>query len=518
MEDSMKEVLKDLGIDEVNYGVCLGHVNQWKKTHGEKVTSTSPIDGEPLASVILATEEDYEQAVEKAHAAFHKWRLIPAPQRGLIVRDIGLALRKYKEPLGTLITLEMGKIYQEGLGEVQEMIDISDFALGQSRMLYGSTMHSERPSHRMYEQYHPYGVVGIITSFNFPVAVWSWNALLALICGDTCIWKPSSKTPLCAIAVQNIINSVFVKHHLEGINNLIVGQGSVIGESLLHDTRIPLISATGSTSMGKRIGEIVGKRLGKSILELGGNNAIIITEDANMELALHATLFGAIGTAGQRCTSTRRIIIQKNVRQQFIESLLHAYEQIHIGNPLLSSTNMGPLIDDTARKLMIESIEHLQQEGGSILYGGQHLSITDYPGGFYVTPCIAEIAGNTPTVKKETFAPLLYVMSYDTLEEAIQLHNDVPQGLSSSIFTNNLQQAEYFLSAAGSDCGIANVNIGTSGAEIGGAFGGEKDTGGGRESGSDSWKAYMRRQTNTINYGSKLPLAQGIEFHLHPKT
>ncbi|MDD4028575.1 MAG: aldehyde dehydrogenase family protein [Caldisericia bacterium] len=513
----MKEVLKDLNIEDINYGVCLGHESHWIQTHGEKITSYSPIDGSPLASVIQATKEEYNQAVHNAQIAFQQWRMIPAPQRGLIVRDIGIELRKYKEPLGMLISLEMGKIYQEGLGEVQEMIDISDFALGQSRMLYGSTMHSERPYHRMYDQYHPYGVVGIITSFNFPVAVWAWNALIALICGDTCVWKPSSKTPLCAIAVQKIINTVFAKHQLKGLNNLVIGPGSTIGEFCIQDTRIPLISATGSTKMGKRIGEVVGKRLGRSILELGGNNAIIITEEANLELALHATLFGAIGTAGQRCTSTRRIIIQKSVRQKFMESLIHAYEQIHIGNPLHSTINMGPLVDDKARGQMDKAITQLQQEGGSVLYGGQSLSIADCPHGFYVTPCIAETSGNSPVVKNETFAPLLYIMSFDTFDEAIQLHNDVPQGLSSSIFTNNLQQAEYFLSAKGSDCGIANVNIGTSGAEIGGAFGGEKDTGGGRESGSDAWKSYMRRQTNTINFGNELPLAQGIQFHIQKK-
>ncbi|HPJ12176.1 MAG TPA: aldehyde dehydrogenase family protein [Caldisericia bacterium] len=510
----MKEILKELGIEDVNYGACLGLNNQWIKTHGEKITSYSPIDGQPLASIIQATTEDYSLVVEEAQKAFLQWRMIPAPQRGLIVRDIGNELRRFKQPLGTLISIEMGKILQEGLGEVQEMIDIADFAIGQSRMLYGSTMHSERPLHRMYDQYHPYGAIGIITSFNFPVAVWSWNALIAFACGDTCIWKPSSKTPLCAIAIQNIVNTVFTKHNLPGVSTLVIGSGANIGEAMIHDHRIPLISATGSTRMGKRIGEVVGNRLGKTILELGGNNAIIIAPDANLELALHASLFGAIGTAGQRCTSTRRIIIHKTVKNEFLQSLMNAYKQIKIGNPLLPSINMGPLIDEQAVKQMEHAIEQSKKEGSTILYGGERITIDKYLGGFYVTPCIADVPGNIPTVQNETFAPLLYIMTYDSFDDAINLHNDVPQGLSSSIFTNNLQTAELFLSHQGSDCGIANVNIGTSGAEIGGAFGGEKETGGGRESGSDAWKAYMRRQTNTINYGKELPLAQGIQFHI----
>ncbi len=510
----MKEVLKELGIEDVNYGACVGLNNQWIKTNGEKITSYSPIDGQPLASVIQATTEDYSLVVEKAQKAFLQWRMIPAPQRGLIVRDIGNELRKYKQPLGTLISIEMGKILQEGLGEVQEMIDIADFAVGQSRMLYGSTMHSERPLHRMYDQYHPYGSIGIITSFNFPVAVWSWNALIAFVCGDTCIWKPSSKTPLCAIAIQNIVNTVFSKHNLPGISTLVIGSGSNIGEAMIHDHRLPLISATGSTRMGKRIGEVVGNRLGKTILELGGNNAIIITPDADLGLALHASLFGAVGTAGQRCTSTRRIIIHKTVKNQFLQSLINAYKQIKIGNPLHPSVNMGPLIDEQAIKQMEHAIEQSKKEGSTILYGGERITIDENLGGSYVTPCIADVPGNIPTVQNETFAPLLYIMAYDSFDDAIKLHNDVPQGLSSSIFTNNLQTAELFISHQGSDCGIANVNIGTSGAEIGGAFGGEKETGGGRESGSDAWKAYMRRQTNTINYGKELPLAQGIQFHI----
>jgi aldehyde dehydrogenase (NAD+) len=501
----MKEILKELGIEDVNYGACLGLNNQWIKTHGEKITSYSPIDGQPLASIIQATTEDYSLVVEEAQKAFLQWRMIPAPQRGLIVRDIGNELRRFKQPLGTLISIEMGKILQEGLGEVQEMIDIADFAIGQSRMLYGSTMHSERPLHRMYDQYHPYGAIGIITSFNFPVAVWSWNALIAFACGDTCIWKPSSKTPLCAIAIQNIVNTVFTKHNLPGVSTLVIGSGANIGEAMIHDHRIPLISATGSTRMGKRIGEVVGNRLGKTI---------IIAPDANLELALHASLFGAIGTAGQRCTSTRRIIIHKTVKNEFLQSLMNAYKQIKIGNPLLPSINMGPLIDEQAVKQMEHAIEQSKKEGSTILYGGERITIDKYLGGFYVTPCIADVPGNIPTVQNETFAPLLYIMTYDSFDDAINLHNDVPQGLSSSIFTNNLQTAELFLSHQGSDCGIANVNIGTSGAEIGGAFGGEKETGGGRESGSDAWKAYMRRQTNTINYGKELPLAQGIQFHI----
>ncbi|MCK5849125.1 MAG: aldehyde dehydrogenase family protein, partial [Caldisericia bacterium] len=412
------------------------------------------------------------------------------------------------------VTLEMGKILPEGLGEVQEMIDIADFSLGQSRMLYGSTMHSERPKHRMYDQYHPLGIVGIITSFNFPVAVWAWNALLASVCGDVLIWKPSSKAPLCSIAIQNIINPVLTKYNINGVYNLIIGKGSEIGELMTNDKRIPLISATGSTKMGKIIGETVGKRLGRTTLELGGNNAIIITEDANIDMAIRATLFGAVGTAGQRCTSTRRIIIHKNIREDFTKKLINAYKQIIIGNPLKYSTIVGPLIDQQACKNMFDAIIQVKKEGGSVLYGGTTYSEEDKEKSCYVIPCIASVKSNFKIIQKETFAPLLYIIEYSSFDEAISIHNDVPQGLSSSIFTNNIQLAEKFLSHAGSDCGIANVNIGTSGAEIGGAFGGEKETGGGRESGSDAWKSYMRRQTNTINYSTELPLAQGIKFDI----
>jgi len=510
----MLDFLKELGIEEVNYGASLGNSGGWIKTKGKELISYSPIDGKPIAKVIQATAEDYEAVVCEAQKAFTTWRMIPAPQRGLIVREIGEILRNYKEPLGKLVTLEMGKIKAEGMGEVQEMIDIADFAVGQSRMLYGSTMHSERPQHRMYDQYHPYGVIGIITAFNFPVAVWAWNSLIAAVCGDVNVWKPSSKAPLTAIAVQKIIASVVDKYNIKGVFNMVIGKGSEVGELMINDKRVPLISMTGSTAMGKRIGEAVGKRLGRTILELGGNNAIIVTEDADLDMAIRATLFGAVGTAGQRCTSTRRIIIQKSVKDRFIASLVKAYSQVPIGDPLNDGVLMGPVIDQAAVDLMMAAIEKAKQSGAKLLCGGNVHKIDGLDGGFYVQPTIMEAKNDYTIVQEETFAPILYIIEYDDFNEAIRIHNDVPQGLSSAVFTSSMHYQEQFLSHIGSDCGIANVNIGTSGAEIGGAFGGEKETGGGRESGSDAWKAYMRRQTNTINWGKELPLAQGIKFDI----
>ncbi|RKY55014.1 MAG: aldehyde dehydrogenase family protein [Candidatus Neomarinimicrobiota bacterium] len=508
------DFLEKLGIEEINYGATLGNSDGWIKTKGKELTSYSPIDGKPIAKVVQATKEDYDLVIRRAQEAFKKWRMVPAPKRGEVIREIGGVLRKYKEPLGKLVTLEMGKIKAEGMGEVQEMIDIADFAVGQSRMLYGSTMHSERPKHRMYDQYHPYGLVGIITAFNFPVAVWSWNSLIAAICGDVNIWKPSSKTPLTAIAVQKIIAPVVDKYDIKGVFNLVIGKGSEVGELLINDKRVPLISMTGSTVMGKRIGEAVGKRLGRTILELGGNNAIIIAEDADIDMAVRATLFGAVGTAGQRCTTTRRIIIQKSVREKFINSLVKAYGQVKIGNPLNDDILMGPVIDKMAVELMMNAIEEVKKSGGKLIYGGNIKTIEGLENGFYVEPTIMEVKNDFPIVQEETFAPILYIIEYSDFDEAIEIHNDVPQGLSSAVFTSSMHYQEQFLSHAGSDCGIANVNIGTSGAEIGGAFGGEKETGGGRESGSDAWKTYMRRQTNTINWGKELPLAQGISFDI----
>ena len=450
----------------------------------------------------------------EAQKAFEKWRMVPAPKRGQIVREIGEILRQYKEPLGKLVTLEMGKIKAEGMGEVQEMIDIADFAVGQSRMMYGFTMHSERPKHRMYDQYHPYGIVGVITAFNFPVAVWAWNTLIAAVCGDVNVWKPSSKTPLTAIAVQNIIAPIIDKYDLKGVFNLVIGKGSEVGELMINDKRVPLISMTGSTVMGKRIGEAVGRRLGRTILELGGNNAIIVAEDADLDMTVRATLFGAVGTAGQRCTSTRRIIIQKSVKEKFVNNLVKAYSQVAIGNPLDEGVLMGPVIDRMAVELMMKAIGEVKQSGGKLLYGGEIVKLIGLEDGFYVQPTIMEVKNEYPIVQEETFAPILYIIEYEEFDDAICIHNDVPQGLSSAIFTSSMHYQEQFLSHIGSDCGIANVNIGTSGAEIGGAFGGEKETGGGRESGSDAWKAYMRRQTNTINWGRELPLAQGIKFDI----
>lgn len=504
--------LAELGIEKLNSGACTG--SQWLNVSGNKHKSFSPADGNLIASVKLATLDDYEIVMGKASKAFKVWRMIPAPKRGEIVRQLGNALRDKKEALGTLVSYEMGKIYQEGLGEVQEMIDICDFAVGQSRQLYGFTMHSEREKHRMYDQYHPLGVVGVISAFNFPVAVWAWNAMLALICGDTVVWKPSSKTMLCAIAVHNIISDVLIKNNLpEGILNLVISSSEYLGDNMLSDKRLPLISFTGSTRVGKKVGKIVGERLGKTILELGGNNAVIVTPESNINNALRTVIFGAVGTCGQRCTSTRRVIIHSSIYEEFKNSLLKTYKSIRIGNPLDPNTLVGPLIDKDASETFIKAILKVKDEGGSIICGGKKIKIEN-DSECYVEPCIAEVENNFSIVQEETFAPLLYLIKYNTIEEAIEIHNDVPQGLSSSIFSNNILETEKFLSHEGSDCGIANVNIGTSGAEIGGAFGGEKDTGGGRESGSDAWKAYMRRQTNTINFGTDLPLAQGIKFDI----
>ncbi len=500
------EWLKTLGIGEVNSGACDG---RWiEKPSGGELVSESPLDGQPIARVLQAGVDDYERVMESASTAFKTWRMMPAPQRGAIVREICDELRKHKEPLGKLVTLEMGKIYTEGQGEVQEMIDMGDFAVGLSRQLYGLTMHSERPRHRMYEQWHPLGVVGIITAFNFPVAVWSWNAMIAAVCGDTMVWKPSSLTPLCAVAVQNIVNRVTDAHGLRGVFNLTIGRGSTVGERMINDSRIPLVSATGSTPMGVRIGEVVSKRLGRTLLELGGNNAIIVMDDADLGLALRAILFGAVGTAGQRCTTTRRILMQKGIAKQLTERLVKAYGTVKIGDPLDPTTLMGPLIDADAVETMMKALDAVRAQGGEILCGGKKI---ERPG-YFVEPTIVRATPDMAIVREETFAPILYLIPFETLDEAIRIHNGVDQGLSSSIFTRNLQAAERFLSHEGSDCGIANVNIGTSGAEIGGAFGGEKETGGGREAGSDSWKAYMRRQTCTINWSNELPLAQGVQF------
>ena len=516
----MNEILTALGIEERNLG---GFCGEWMGS-GPEVAITTPIDGSQLATVRQVTEEEYDAIVSRAHQAFLHWRTVPAPRRGDLVRQIGDRLRKVKVELGALVTLEMGKIRAEGEGEIQEMIDICDFATGLSRQLYGLTIASERQDHRMMEQWHPLGVVGVITAFNFPVAVWSWNAALACVCGDAVLWKPASQTPLTAIAVTKIAQGVCDENGVDpAIFSLTVGKGSTVGDRLLHDRRIPLVSATGSCTMGYRVGEVVGKRLGRAILELGGNNAIIVTAHADLDLALPAVLFGSVGTAGQRCTSTRRIIVHESVREEFGERLARAYEGVVIGNPLESETLMGPLVSAGAVEDLQNAIQQVQKEGGEILYGGEPLEGSDFPGGHYVRPCIASARNSFAIVQEETFAPILFIIGYgkasasrtesvDELVEAIQLHNDVPQGLSSAIFTDHVREAEYFLSHRGSDCGIANMNIGTSGAEIGGAFGGEKETGGGRESGSDAWKAYMRRQTNTVNWSTELPLAQGVEF------
>ena len=508
-----KDFLLQLRIQAENQGTSTGQ-KFFSKAQSEYIWSYSPADGDPIAKVSITTPEEYDMVVKKAQEAFYYWRNIPAPKRGDIVRQIGNKLREYKEPLGKLVSYEMGKILQEGLGEVQEMIDVCDYALGLSRQLYGQTIVSERPDHRMYEQWHPLGLVGIITAFNFPVAVWSWNAILACICGDVCIWKPSEKTPVCSVAVQYIIAEVLKENNLpEGIFCLVNGNYQV-GEWMSKDVRLPLISATGSIRMGKKLAPVVAERLGRTLLELGGNNAIIISKYADLEMALRAVLFGAVGTAGQRCTSTRRLIIHKDIYDVFKEKLLNAYTHIKVGHPLETGTLVGPLIDKNAVELFLKAIHEIKASGGTVLCGGELLSFGPYASACYVAPAIAEVSADMAIVKEETFAPLLYLIKYSELEEAIHIQNNVSQGLSSSIFTLDMREMENFLSVNGSDCGIANVNIGTSGAEIGGAFGGEKETGGGRESGSDSWKAYMRRQTNTINYGTSLPLAQGIEFNL----
>ena len=504
--------LQQLQLQKENEGTSTG--TSWIKSSGELNLSFSPVDSNMIGAVTITDKAAYETLMQTAETAFLEWRNWPAPKRGEIVRQLGIALRTEKEALGQLVSYEMGKSLQEGLGEVQEMIDICDFAVGLSRQLYGLTMHSERPSHRMYEQWHPMGIVGIISAFNFPVAVWSWNAALAWVCGNVTVWKPSEKTPLCGNAIQNIVAKVFAANNVpEGVNNLIQG-GREVGEWLSKDTRIPLVSATGSTRMGKELNTAVAARLGKTILELGGNNAIIISEHADLDMSLIGAVFGAVGTAGQRCTSTRRLIIHEKVYDSFVAKLIKAYQQIKIGDPLDSNNHMGPLIDKLAVEMYLKSIADCKKEGGTFLVEGGVLEGVGYESGCYVKPCIAAALPHYKIVQHETFAPILYVMKYKTLEEAIAIQNGVPQGLSSAIMTLNMRESELFLSQQGSDCGIANVNIGTSGAEIGGAFGGEKETGGGRESGSDAWKAYMRRQTNTINWSNSLPLAQGIHFDL----
>jgi len=510
----IQSVLRDLGIEQENRGAAVG--THWFNTRGETIESYSPVDGKLIASVTAATSAEYEASIVKAQEAYKAWRMVPAPRRGEIVRQFGEELRKYKEPLGKLVSYEMGKSYQEGLGEVQEMIDICDFAVGLSRQLHGLTMHSERPLHRMYEQYHPIGVVGIISAFNFPVAVWAWNTALAWICGDVCIWKPSEKAPICGIACQNIMNKVLENNDdaPDGICALVIG-GADLGKAMAEDGRVPLVSATGSTRMGKSVGAAVGARLGKSLLELGGNNAIIITPSADLKMAIPGIVFGAVGTTGQRCTSTRRLIIHDSVYDEVKNSLVSAYGQLKIGNPLDESNHVGPLIDKDAVNMYLEAIENGKKEGSNVIVEGGVLEGEGYESGCYVKPVIAEVENSYAIVQHETFAPILYLIKYSgDIENAIAIQNDVPQGLSSACMTMNMRDQEKFLSHAGSDCGIANVNIGTSGAEIGGAFGGEKETGGGRESGSDAWKIYMRRQTNTINFGDSLPLAQGIKFEL----
>ena len=506
----MKTILEKLNIKEDNYGACSGPNGWMKSSSSKKINSINPSTGEIIASVYESTIEDCNSIIKRSNDAYKQWRKVPAPLRGQLVREMAGALRDYKDPLGSLVSLEMGKIKQEGDGEVQEMIDIADFAVGQSRMLYGKTMHSERPQHRMYEQWHPIGPVGVISAFNFPVAVWSWNAFLSAICGNTTIWKPSEETPLCAIAVQNICKEVLKANDVPDIFSLVIGNGSTVGENLIINKSVPLVSFTGSTKVGKHVGEVVSSRFGKTILELGGNNCIIVDESADMNMVVPAIVFGAVGTAGQRCTSTRRIIVHENIYDDLIDKVTSAYKQVKIGDPLKKGTLMGPVVNEKAVSDHFAAIEKAVSNGGKVLCGGNRFSES----GSFVEPTIIEANNEWSIVQKETFTPILYIMKYSDLEDAIRMHNDVPQGLSSSMFTLNIKNAETFLSAVGSDCGIANINIGTSGAEIGGAFGGEKETGGGRESGSDSWKQYMRRQTNTINWGSDLPLAQGIEFNL----
>ena len=513
MKPDISNILVQLGIAGYNPSYSTG--SKWSHAaDGEHIHSMSPVDGEKIASAFAASMKEYDHVITTAQEAYKYWNKVPAPKRGEIVRQFGDALRKHKTALGTLVSYEMGKSLQEGLGEVQEMIDICDFAVGLSRQLYGLTIASERPNHRMMEQWHPLGIVGIISAFNFPVAVWSWNAALAWVCGNVCVWKPSEKTPITAVACQRIAEEVFAANDIpEGVSNLIIGDAE-IGKLLSADTRVPLVSATGSTRMGKAVAMQVANRLGKTILELGGNNAIIISKDADLDMSLIGAVFGAVGTAGQRCTSTRRLIIHESVYENFKAKLVKAYGQLRIGNPLDQNNHVGPLIDKDAVNAYLASIEKCKAEGGKFVVEGGVLEGDEYNSGCYVKPCIAEVENDYDIVQHETFAPILYLIKYNDLEEAIALQNAVPQGLSSAIMTLNLREAEQFLSAQGSDCGIANVNIGTSGAEIGGAFGGEKETGGGRESGSDAWKAYMRRQTNTINYSDTLPLAQGIKFDL----
>ena len=509
----IQETLKTLGIEAINRGASTG--SYWFNTRGPQIDSISPVDGQLIASVHAATETEYEAIIMKAQEAFKVWRTIPAPKRGEVVRQLAEKIREYKQPLGELVSYEMGKSLQEGLGEVQEMIDICDFAVGLSRQLYGLTMHSERPGHRMYEQYHPLGIVGIISAFNFPVAVWNWNTALAWVCGDVCVWKPSEKTPLTAIACQKITQEVFAANDVpEGVSCLLIGDAE-IGKLMSNDGRVPLVSATGSTRMGKAVSQAVGARLGKSLLELGGNNAIIITPSADLKMVVPGAVFGAVGTAGQRCTSTRRLIIHEEVYDKVRDAIVSAYGQLKIGNPLDQNNHVGPLIDKDAVAAYENALKQVVAEGGKVIVEGGVLSGEGYESGCYVKPAIAEAENHFQIVQHETFAPVLYLLKYSgSVENAIALQNGVPQGLSSAIMTNNLREAEAFLAATGSDCGIANVNIGTSGAEIGGAFGGEKETGGGRESGSDAWKVYMRRQTNTINYSDSLPLAQGLKFDL----
>jgi len=502
----MEKILKKFGLT----GELPGAFNGEWFANGEVMEVKTPINGKVIAKIKKANKEDYQKVSDSAQEAFLKWRSVPAPQRGLLIRKLADELRKVKDDLGALVSLEMGKILMEGKGEVQEMIDICDFAVGLSRQLYGSTMKSERDEHFMMEQWHPLGIIGVITAFNFPVAVWSWNIALSIVCGNSNIWKPSSNTPLTAIACTKIAEKVCKEMDVDpAVLSLVIGRGSQVGETMLNDERVKMVSCTGSTSVGKHVAEVVGGRLGNTILELGGNNAIIVTPDADMDMAIRAILFGAVGTAGQRCTSTRRIIVHKSMKDKLVERLVKAYKQVKIGNPLEDGILMGPLVDTGAVDSMMNAIDRIKEEKGEIVYGGEKL---DMPGGCYVTPCIAIAKNEFDIVQEETFAPILYIIEYSDFDEALRIHNDVPQGLSSAIFSNNMQEVHKFLSETGSDCGIANANIGTSGAEIGGAFGGEKETGGGRESGSDAWKAYMRRQTNTVNYGAELPLAQGIEF------
>jgi aldehyde dehydrogenase (NAD+) len=505
-EAHVSEILSSLELEPVNSGACHG---EWiENPTAQELASLNPSDGSVIGRVRLANREDYDRVVRAAAESFQTWRMLPAPKRGEIVREIAVELRVLKADLGALVSLEMGKVLAEGLGEVQEIIDIADFAVGLSRQLYGLAMHSERPGHRMYEQWHPLGVVGVVSAFNFPVAVWAWNAMIAAVCGDCVIWKPSSQTPLAAIAVQRLCNRVFSRHGISGVFNLVIGRNDAVGEAMLNDTRLPLISFTGSTEVGRHVAETVARRLGRTILELGGNNAIIVMNDANLDLALRAIVFGAVGTAGQRCTSTRRLFLQSGIAAKMTDALIQAYRQVKIGDPLAADTLMGPLVNRQAVTDMMQGLDIIRAQGGEILYGGRHLE------GCFVEPALVKARPGLPVMCEEIFAPILYLVEFDDLDEAIRAHNDVPQGLSSAMFTTNLISAETFLSARGSDCGIANINIGTSGAEIGGAFGGEKDTGGGRESGSDSWKQYMRRQTNTINWSADLPLAQGIRFQL----